>query len=402
MTGWPFNLNTEPARYASIVIHRAPETARHTDSYQSEESSPERAARQAQWLSSKFKHVGGSHTDVGATVLKRANEYKVQTAVESGKSMTAGINQDGTDYSYFVTVQLGSKGKELYMLVDTGAGSSWVMGESCTDKACVMHNSFGPSDSNTFQDGAKTFSVSYGSGTVHGELVSDTIALAGVSFRYQFGLASKTSEDFAHFAFDGILGLSMGLGASQNFLQALSDSKKLDKNVFGIHLNRASEGENKGEIMFGSTNSALYTGDISYTPVGSKEGDWAIQIDEMSYDGKKADVGGVLAYIDTGTSFVFGPPDFVKKLHNNIPGSSSSDGLTYNVPCDTNKPLVFTFSGVDYEISAKDWVVGQDGNGKCTSNIYGHEVVAGSWLLGDTFLKNVYAVFDKDDKKIGE
>lgn len=322
-------------------------------------------------------------------------------ASKPSQSMAAGIDQDGTDYSYFVKAGLGSKSKQLYLLLDTGAGSSWVMGSDCSDKPCTMHNTFGKDDSSTLTNGGKSFSISYGSGTVNGNLITDTINVAGISLQYTFGQASKTSDDFSHFAFDGILGMSMSQGSSDNFLKALADGKKLDKNIFGIHLNRAADGGNDGEIKFGSANSDKYTGDISYTSVASKDGDWSIQIDDMAYDGKKAGSGGVLSYIDTGTSFIFGPPGLVKKIHGVIPGSASSDGLTYTVPCDSDKSLTFTFSGVDYKLSSKDWIAPKDSSGKCTSNIYGHEVVSGAWLLGDTFLKNVYAVFDRDQKRIG-
>lgn len=362
----------------------------------------ERAARDAARLSAKYEGRRPAQTAPDGALGKRANQYQVMQAADSGKAMTAGLDQDGTDYSYFVKVQLGSKGKAMYMLVDTGAGSSWVMGSSCTDKACLMHNTFGPGDSNTFEANSKDFSISYGSGSVAGKLAADTIALAGVSFKFQFGLASKTSEDFAHFAFDGILGLSMSQGANENFLQTMSEARKLDKNVFCIALNRASDGTNTGEIKFGSTNPDKYTGDITYTPVSTQDGDWAIPIDDIAYGGTKAKVGGVKSYIDTGTSFIFGPEDMVKKLHSTVPGYESSDGMTYTVPCDSTKPLTLTFSGVDFTISPKDWISPKDASGKCTSNIYGHEVVKGSWLLGDTFLKNVYTVFDKDQNRIGK
>ncbi|EFY92208.1 aspartic-type endopeptidase (CtsD), putative [Metarhizium acridum CQMa 102] len=366
---------------------------------QENESPAVLAAEQAAWLKHKFKH-SRSGAPVNA-VEKRASQYKIMEATEPSEVMAAGITQDGTDYSYFVKVGLGSKGKQVYLLVDTGAGSTWVMGSGCTDTPCSTHTTFGQGDSSTFTDVGKSFSVSYGSGAVQGKLVTDTINVAGISLKYTFGQASKTSDVFSHFAFDGILGMSMGQGDSDNFLKTLVEARKLDKNLFSIHLNRASDGSNNGEIKFGSTNPNKYTGDISYTSIGSKKGDWAIQIDDMAYDGKKADAGGVLSYIDTGTSFIFGPPSLVKKIHNTIPGSSSSDGLTYTVPCSSNKSLSFTFSGVDYKISSKDWISPKDSSGNCTSNLYGHEVVDGAWLLGDTFLKNVYAVFDADQKRIG-
>lgn len=301
-----------------------------------------------------------------------------------------------------MSVELGSEGKELHVLIDTGAGSTWVMGSDCTTEACKLHDSFGPDDSETYKADDKDFTITYGTGSVTGLLVTDTLSVAGLKLTYKLGVASETSKDFVNFAFDGILGLSMNDGANDNFLESIADAGLVDHSIFAVALHRASDGANDGEIKFGGVNKDRFSGDISYTPTNKDNGDWAIEIEDMAYDGKKAGVGGVSAYIDTGTTFIFGPKELVKSLHSVIPGAESSDGMSYKVPCDSDAPLTFTFSGVDYVVSPKDWISPVNQAGKCTSNIYGQEVVSGSWLLGAAFIKNVYAVFDKDEKRIGK
>ncbi|KAF7554403.1 hypothetical protein G7046_g6822 [Stylonectria norvegica] len=368
---------------------------------QSNQPASVRAAREATRLATKYvgrRRLGRSGVD--ESLSRRDNAFNIMEADQSGANGTAGLDQDGTDYSYFIEAELGSKGKKMYLLIDTGAGSSWVMSSTCSSKACTMHSTFGPDDSDTLQTSTDPFSIAYGSGKVNGNLVKDTIGVAGMSFLYQFGLATTTSDQFIQFAFDGILGLAMSDGANENFLTTMDEANEVDNNIFCISLNRASDGTNKGEISFGKTNSDKFSGDIGYTPLEDGD-DWSIEIDDMSYDGKKADVGGVPSYIDTGTSFIFGPEDKVKNFHSVIPGAQSTDGSTYTVPCDCDKSLTLTFSGVEYEVSSKDWISSKNTAGLCTSNIYGHEVVKGAWLLGDTFLKNVYTVFDKDKKRIG-
>lgn len=287
------------------------------------------------------------------------------------------------------------------MLVDSGAGSSWLMGSGCSSDACSRHDTLGPSQSDTLKITTTDFSVAYGSGKVSGKLANDSFSLAGMNLNYEFGLASTTSEEFSNFPFDGILGLSMGTGSSANFLQTLASSGAVKSNVFAVALSRAADDATSGEIKFGGTNSAKYTGSISYNAVASKSGDWAINIDDMSCAGSKAGVGGKLAYIDTGTTYIFGPESLVDKLHSVVKGAVKQ-GTSYTVPCDATTPITVTFSGVDYNIPAKDWIAPKDANGKCTSNFYGQEVVKDSWLMGATFLKNVYAVFDKDGQRIGE
>ncbi|UKZ78352.1 hypothetical protein TrVFT333_006089 [Trichoderma virens FT-333] len=363
-------------------------------------SQEEKAAWQAALLAHKYNERSPPNPSHDSKLSKRGNQFHIMEAVDPKTPNTAGLDQDGTDYSYFVEALIGSQKTKLYMLLDTGAGSSWVMGSDCISQACSLHDSFGPKDSSTLKTSSKDFSIAYGSGSVSGSLVNDTIEVAGMSLPYQFGLATNTSSDFVHFAFDGILGMSMNSGANENFLSALESAGLLQKSIFSVALARASDGYNDGEVTFGATNPSRYTGSITYTsiPAGT---DWSIPLDDMSYNGKKASAGGINAYIDTGTSYMFGPAKNVKALHSVIDGAQSSDGVTWTVPCDTTTPIVVTFSGVDHSISPEDWVSPKDSTGKCTSNVYGYEVVSGSWLFGDTFLKNVYAVFDKDQTRIG-
>jgi hypothetical protein len=357
----------------------------------------ERAAHEAARLIAKY--TGGTVPDT-SVLAKRDNEYNVMEATKSTKKHTQGVNQDGTDYSYFIEVGVGSEKKPMYMLIDTGAGSSWVMGTSCTSKACSMHNTFGADDSDTLEETDKSFSIAYGSGKVSGNWATDTLTVAGMDINYQFGLTHTTSDQFLDFAFDGILGLAINKGSSGSFLNALAESKEVDKSMFCVALNRAADGTNEGEISFGSPNPDKYIGDISYTSLG-KDNDWAIEMDDMGYNGEQAGVGGMRSFIDTGTSFMFGSPANVKKVHALIEGAESKDGTTYHVPCDSKGNMTIKFSGVDHVISPKDWVSPPDKDGKCTSNLYGFEVVKGAWLLGDTFIKNVYAVFDADERRIG-
>lgn len=358
-----------------------------------------RVARAVQNLATKYGTkvpTRSAHED--SSLQNRDNDYNVVNAVQPTADNAVGIDQDGTDYSYFLQAGFGSEGKSMYMLVDTGASTTWVMGSGCTSSACTKHNTFGPNDSKTYKDTGEEYSVEYGSGEVSGHVVNDSITIAGLTVTMPFGVANVTSDQFSQFPFEGILGLSM---VSGTWLTYVRDTKLIDSNVFGVALARNSDGTNDGEIAFGAPNKAKYKDDISYTPIQSGNS-WAIPMDDVSYDGKSAGVTGRLAYIDTGTTFVFGPPDDVAALYKLVPGSKSTDnGQTYTVPCDSDATVAFSFSGQTWSASAKDFTSAPNGDGTCFGNVYGMEFVPGAWLLGDMFLKNVYSVFDVDQKRIG-
>jgi hypothetical protein len=334
---------------------------------------------------------------------KRANTYTVMTAAIPSQANSAGIYQDGTDYSYFAPIAFGSASTPMYMLLDTGADQSWVMSSTCSSAACNVHNLFNPSTSSTSKTSATSFSINYGSGSVSGLLATDNISFAGMSLPMSFGLANSTSDDFLHFPIDGILGLSLAKGTTPSFVDKLVASKFLKSNIFGISLNRMADGPNTGEINFGAPDTTRFTGSLNYMAVDTVNGggNWAIPLDNVGYIKAQAGLTGRLAYLDTGTSFIFCPPSDAKALHALIPGAVSDDNITYHVPCTTTDSVTFTFGGITYSVPSKDWVSPM-ANGNCTSNIYGRSVIGANWLVGDVFLKNVYAVFDVDKTRVGK
>lgn len=201
---------------------------------------------------------------------------------------------------------------------------------------------------------------------------------------------------------DGILGLSLGKSNNPSFIDSLIASKALKSNIFGMSLNRASDGPNTGEINFGAIDTSRFSGDLSYTAVSSAAGGfWAIPMANAGLGTTQAGITTKLAYIDTGTSFIFCPSSDAKLFHAVVPGATTTDNVTWHVPCTTTTSVTFTFGSTAFSVSSKDWVSAPS-SGVCTSNIYGHDIVDGNWLLGDTFLKNVYAVFDADQSRVGE
>lgn len=354
-------------------------------------------------LRRKFGFVGVAATiDSSKSPTRRDNTFSVVTAATPTATNSVGIAQDGSDISYFVEAKIGSDSSPLWLLCDSGAGTTWIMSEDCESTACKDHTTWSPSSSTTYTATGETFSIAYGTGSVKGSLAEDAVSIGAVQVDMKFGLANVTSSDFVHFAFDGILGLSMANGSSDNFIQTLKSEKVLSANVFSVDLNRAADGANTGELTLGGTDPDKYTGDITYTPVNSSaNGDWAIPLGDVAYNGSKAGIANRLAYIDTGTTYAFAPSKDVTALHKLIPGADSTDNVTFTAPCDSDQPIVVTFSGVDHEVSVKDWLSAPSTSGVCTSNIYGQEVIGGAWLLGDVFLKNVYAVFDADAPQIG-
>ena len=313
------------------------------------------------------------------------------------------IDEDGQDYSYFSTMKFGSKETPMYMLIDTGSANTWVMGTECKSSSCEVHNLFGPPDSTTLNVTKDPWSLTYGTGTVEGVVASDTVAFANYSVKIGFGLATTASDDFDSYPMDGLLGLgrpSSNILGTPTLMEVLASKKELASNIVGIHLQRDSDDAKDGQITFGGVDKTKFTGDISYTKALANDSNWEIPVSDCAVNGVSANLTGRTATIDTGTTYILMPPTDAEVLMSLIPGAVG-DGEYYNIPCTSTALIQFTFSGVTYSVGPKDYL-GKATGGLCASMVVAHQAFGpDQWILGDVFLKNVYAVFDYDKARIG-
>lgn len=340
------------------------------------------------------------------TPIKRANNWQIETAKTPTQTLSAAISEDALDYSYFSSMTFGSKGQSLYMLLDTGSSDTWVMGTDCKSTACGNHNTFGKVNSDTLKITTAPFSDVYGTGNVSGVIVTDNVQLAGMNIPLTFGVAGTVSDHFASYPMDGLLGLGRPSGSTLNaptFMQALINAKLLPGNIFGLSLQRHSDGTMDGEINFGAPDKSKYSGDLAYMQTTNKD-NWEIPVDDVVVGGVPCKLTGNTAIVDTGTSQMFLPPLQAKILFSKIPGSQQVDTETWHVPCDTTTSIEMVFGKVPFGISPADYVGNPvTGGTMCACTIFGVKIQTDTqWLLGDVFLKNVYSVFDSDKARIGK
>jgi cathepsin D len=322
------------------------------------------------------------------------------------KANSIAIGNDGHDYSYVTRVSFGSQSQPMWMLIDTGAANTWVMGADCMSDSCAQHDTFDDEASTTFTAVDDEWDVTYGSGEVTGSSAKDNVTLGELEVFMEFGIATEASDDFLSYPMDGILGLGRTGDNDQGtpiIMQALSDAGLIDANILGINLPRIADGVNDGQITFGDVDTEKFTGDIVYTNTASGYDLWLIPVDDAGVDGTAAGFTNKQAIVDTGSSFILLPKADMDQIHSMIPGAQPVDD-EFVVPCSTTAPLQFTFSGATFDVSTVDYIAASDGSSDmCSSNIkelpdyYGPDM----WLLGDVFLKNVYSVFDFDQARIG-
>lgn len=77
--------------------------------------------------------------------------------------------------------------------------------------------------------------------------------------------------------------------------------------------------------------------------------------------------------------------------------------LTGSAACTISVNLTLTFVSRAWTVSPLDFAVDQDDEGNCAGALFEMSFSASgpAWILGDTFLKNVYSVFRFDPPSIG-
>jgi len=113
---------------------------------------------------------------------------------------------------------------------------------------------------------------------------------------------------------------------------------------------------------------------------------------------------GTGAAIDTGTSLIALPSEIAEIINNEIGAQKGWSGQ-YSVPCesiDSLPDVSFTFSGKEYSLSAKEYILQVQGS--CISSFTGLDIPAPAgpiWIIGDSFLRKWYTVYDLEKNAVG-
>lgn len=145
--------------------------------------------------------------------------------------------------------------------------------------------------------------------------------------------------------------------------------------------------------------------DIYYTAVDNSQGFWQFPSTSATVAGKTVSRSGNSAIADTGTTLALVDDATCKAIYDAIPGAtydSSQQGYTFPQSTTPDQLPVVTFAVGDQQFAVpKEALAFADaGNG----TYYGGIQSRGSMdfdILGDTFLKGIYAIFDQAGTRFG-
>eukprot|EP00003_Mantamonas_plastica_P018877 TRINITY_DN307_c0_g1_i1.p1 TRINITY_DN307_c0_g1~~TRINITY_DN307_c0_g1_i1.p1 ORF type:complete len:418 (-),score=113.32 TRINITY_DN307_c0_g1_i1:196-1359(-) len=301
------------------------------------------------------------------------------------------------ELQYYGEISIGNPAQNFEVVMDTGSSNLWIPSKNCTDPACMDHTRYDHDASNTYAPNGTAFSIQYGTGSVSGFLSIDNVVVAGGALVNQqtFGEATTMASFFTNTKPDGILGLafrSISTDDVETVFDNMVNQGVVDNAEFGFYLSKTA-GDSSSEILFGGTDSSLYTGDFQYVPL-SRDLYWMFELDGVNADSiSLCQSTSCSAIADSGTSLIAGPTAMVNQLQAKINVSSDCSNLN-DLP-----NLSFTLNGNTFELTPNDYVLQLQG--QCFTGVQGIDLPEPLWILGDVFMRVYYTKFDKAGNRVG-
>lgn len=332
------------------------------------------------------------------------------------------------DSSYSAVVSFGTPPQNLPLDFDTGSSDMWVwsteLPQQTQSQGAATHTIFDATKSSTFQNvSGSTWKITYGDqSSASGTVGTDNVTIGGLTIKNQaVELANQLSTQFvSDSGSSGLLGLAFGQLNTvkptpvktpvENMIA--QDDIPANQELFTAYLGswRDTADPDKGQSFytFGFIDQATVQASseqIAYTPVDNSQGFWMFNSPSYSINGQSTTQSGNTAIADTGTTLMLCSDTFVDAVYNAIPGAqydSQSQGYIFPASTTADQLPVVTVAVGDkqYTIQKEDLSFSDAGNGMVYGGIQSRGTMTFD-ILGDVFLKSVYAIFDVGNTQFG-
>ncbi|KAM0541348.1 hypothetical protein ACHAPJ_013268 [Fusarium lateritium] len=336
----------------------------------------------------------------GAPVVKGVTKRQNEVALES--------QQNGFFYSIDLT--LGTPGQTVTVNLDTGSTELWV--NPVCEKAnnpsfCANFGHFG--ESSTWVNLNTTGGVVYGTGYAYWNYGYDSVVVGSAAIRNQvFGVAYDTS-----FTSVGIMGAGPDLNGWDAPYPLVIDSmvKQGLINSRALSLDIRTLDSSRGAVIFGGIDTAKYSGHLEKRPIipaaSSPDGYtryWvyldgiSLVQDDGSEDAVFSKTNGQAVLLDSGYTVSALPGPIFNKIVAAFPTAKTGPGAYVDVDCDVGDlkgTVDFKFGKTTIKVPYADFIWKNDD--RCVLGVFQDDEFP---VLGDTFLRAAYVVYDWDNRNV--
>lgn len=196
-----------------------------------------------------------------------------------------------------------------------------------------------------------------------------------------------------------------------NLPYALVTSGATKSAAYSLWLNDIRSGT--GSILFGGVNKAKYDGELQtlpIVPVYNRYYSLAIALTEVSVQSSSSsssysDNLPLAVSLDTGTSLTALPESLVNKIYKDLNVTYDEKASAAYIECDMidkDYNVTYSFSGAEITVGISELILDATAEGFPTGTCIFGLVPSqeGLNLLGDTFLRSAYVVYDLENNEI--
>ncbi|KAJ4420931.1 hypothetical protein N0V85_000399 [Neurospora sp. IMI 360204] len=338
---------------------------------------------------------------------------------------------------YFATCEMGTPGQKVTLQLDTGSSDVWVPESSASvchqDAGCDL-GSFDPSKSQTYTVvGEGEFDISYVDGSSSkGDYFTDVFKIGGATVtNLTMGLGAKTDIAYGlvgvgYAINEAIVGNSHSLNSQYpNLPVSMVDDGLINTIAYSLWLNDLDSSQ--GQILFGGIDTKKYKGDLTRIRIYPSSNGYYFSfivaltslqaISPSGNDTLTSEEFPIPVVLDSGTTLSYLPQDLAEQIWHEVGADYSSRLELAVIPCSkktSNGYFSFGFAGPDGpRISVRmdelvlDLTSGSPpkytsgpnkGQDVCEFGI--QNSTSAPYLLGDTFLRSAYVVYDLVNNEI--
>ncbi|CEG74272.1 hypothetical protein RMATCC62417_09510 [Rhizopus microsporus] len=396
--------------------------------------------------------ITASTTAVTALVLPSPSAIKIPIFRKGSRlaKRDGSIIETITDSAYYYSeISIGTPPQKFVVTLDTGSADLWVTSASCKSSSCPTHG-FNESLSSSYVPIENDTSVlKYGTPPTYnyanGSYAYETVSFGNITVEHQkFALMHNISANMLNALMpdepdiSGILGLGFPNGTNSRkqaynpLVTNMAEQRLIPEPIFSWAYGTgfAVPGD-KGEMVLGAIDSTKHTGDIQYVPVvpfsstlGYTHWQSYSQFLAVADNGTEqvhtSLLNGTsypLAIFDTGAPFTELPLEYAQAIFTGLTGSNNftavaPDSPLWDIDCsylNTTKRIQLGLShsldGIAKDSSplildmpASEMIIPLDSLSgkratKCAWGIRANKDLH-FLLIGQTFLHNMYLVFD--------
>jgi hypothetical protein len=334
---------------------------------------------------------------------------------------------------YFANVTVGTPPQSVRLQIDTGSSDLWMNVPSSSFCAgsgntnCTRTGTFNANASSTYKYINSDFSTHFGDGTgASGDYFYDVLNIGSIQVipaQMALGYISSSTENVWGVSYIPLEAESLPNGTAgsyNNTPYAMVQQGLIQSTAYSLYLNDLTN--STGSIIFGGVDTAKYSGDLYTLPVQPVNGVYKVQTVLLNQiyvttstntttttaNASTTDLP-ITVLLDSGASNCQLPISVAQNIYQAFDVTWNSNGNYASCDCrlkNSNATVEWVFGGAVLNTPVRELVTPLPNSGStCQFGI--NQTPApqpGStflpWVLGDPFLRSVYAVFDMENHQI--